>query len=90
LLSKLNVKELIMALVISVTPAGEGWAVRSDAFEEDLTFDRGARAEAAARALADRYAEAGAYAEVEIYLRDGALAGRFVHSPRDNDLAVAS
>ena len=78
-----------MALVISVAPAGEGWAVRSEVLEGDLTFDHGARAEAAARALADRYAEAGGHAEVEIYLRDGALAGRFDHPPRDNGLAAA-
>jgi hypothetical protein len=72
-----------MALVISVAPAGEGWAVSSEALEADLTFERGAWAEAAARALADRYAKAGREAEVEIFLRDGALAGRFVHPVRD-------
>ena len=71
-----------MALVISVAPAGDGWAVSSEALENDLTFDRGARAEAAARALAERYANAGRPAEVEIFLRDGALAGRFMHPAR--------
>jgi hypothetical protein len=69
-----------MALVISVAPAGEGWAVRSEALEADLTFDGGARAEAVARALASKYAAAGHETEVEIFLRDGALAGRFVHA----------
>jgi hypothetical protein len=76
-----------MALLISVAPAGEGWAVSSEALENDLTFDGGARAEAAARALADRYAEDGLLAEVQIYLRGGALAGRFVHAPRDGAAA---
>jgi hypothetical protein len=75
-------KELIMALLISVAPAGDGWAVRSEALDTELTFDRGARAEAAARALADRYADAGRHAEVRIFLRDGALAGRFLHPAR--------
>jgi hypothetical protein len=79
-----------MALVISVAPAGEGWAVHSDVLDTDLTFERGARAEAAARALANRYADAGRNAEVQIYLRDGALAGRFMHPARSSDLAYAS
>ena len=78
-----------MALLISVAPAGDGWAVRSEALENDLTFDRGAPAEAAARALADRYAKTGLQAEVEIFLRDGALAGRFVHPARVEHMAYA-
>jgi hypothetical protein len=78
-----------MALLISVAPAGDGWAVRSEALERDLTFDRGARAEAAARALADRYAKSGRHAEVEIFLRDGALAGRFIHPARPGAMAYA-
>ncbi len=69
-----------MALQISVSPVGDGWSVRSDAFDNPLIFEAGGRAEAAARALAARYAEAGRDAEVRIFLRDGALAGRFVHS----------
>jgi hypothetical protein len=78
-----------MALLISVAPAGDGWAVSSEALESDLTFDGGARAEAAARALADRYAKTGRMAEVQIFLRDGALAGRFLHPPREADAAYA-
>ena len=68
-----------MPLKISVFPAGDGWAVRSAGFENDMLFAAGARAEAAARELARRYAQSGATAEVAIYLRDGALAGRFLH-----------
>ena len=68
-----------MALIISVAPAGEGWAVRSDILGEDMTFAQGGRAEAAARALADRYAQSGRNAEVRIFLRDRTLAGRFAH-----------
>ena len=68
-----------MALLISVAPAGEGWAVRSDALATDLLFDRGGRAEAAARRIADHYADAGRPAEVRVFLRDGALAGRYLH-----------
>lgn len=68
-----------MALKISVVPIGDGWAVRSPSFENEMLFTAGARAEAAARGLADRYADRGQTVEVAIYLRDGALAGRFLH-----------
>lgn len=69
-----------MALLISVAPAGEGWAVHSDALDRDLTFAGGRPAEVAARSLADRIARAGQTAEVHIFLRGGALAGKFVHA----------
>ena len=69
-----------MALKISVVPVGAGWAVRSPSFENDMLFAAGAKAEAAARDLARRYAERGQSAEVAIFLRDGALAGRFLHA----------
>ena len=68
-----------MALKISVTPAGDGWAVRSSEFENELMFQAGAKAEAAARDLARRVAASGVPAQVDIFLRDGALAGRFHH-----------
>jgi hypothetical protein len=68
-----------MALQISVVPAGDGWVVRSNEFDNELVFQAGAKAEAAARELARRCAASGLAAEVAIFLRDGALAGRFVH-----------
>lgn len=64
-----------MALLISVAPAGDGWAIHSDHLAEDLIFPTGGRAETAARALARRKADEGLDAEVHIYLRGGALAG---------------
>ena len=69
-----------MALQILVAPVGDGWAVRSEAFDNELIFEAGGRAEAAARALADRYARSGSAAEVQIFLRNGDLAGRFLYS----------
>ena len=68
-----------MALQISVAPAGEGWTVHSDVLHDDLTFDQGARAEQAARTLADSWARSGRPAEVRIFLRDGALAGKLIY-----------
>lgn len=68
-----------MALQISVAPIEGGWAVDAPFLAEGQVHPNGARAEAAARALAARLAEAGRSAEVSIFLKDGALAGRFLH-----------
>jgi hypothetical protein len=68
-----------MALKITVVPAGDGWAVRSAGFENDMLFAAGAKAEAAARDLARRVSASGETVEVSIFLRNGALAGRFLH-----------
>jgi hypothetical protein len=43
-----------------------------------------------ARALASRIAENGRPAEVRIFLRDGALAGRYLHAPGDAAMRLAS
>jgi hypothetical protein len=68
-----------MALQISVAPAGQGWTVTSPALDLELSFQAGGRAEAAARSIADRQANAGRPAEVRVFLRDGTLAGSFLH-----------
>ncbi|HKR90074.1 MAG TPA: hypothetical protein VJS38_18045 [Phenylobacterium sp.] len=75
-----------MALKISVVPVGNGWAVRSTVFENEMLFVAGAKAEAAARALARRYAARGESAEVSIFLRDGSVAGRFLHAASPDHL----
>jgi len=64
--------------VISVAPEGEGWAVRCPAFENAMIFKSGARAEAAARWLAQRFNRAGRTCLLELRLRNGELAGRFL------------
>jgi hypothetical protein len=79
-----------MALTISVIPVGNGWAIRSSSFENEMLFVAGAKAEAAARDLARRYAARGESAEVAIFLRDGALAGRFLHPGSSNHLDAIS
>lgn len=75
-----------MALKISVVPVGNGWAIRSSSFENEMLFVAGAKAEAAARNLARRYAARGNAAEVAIFLRDGSVAGRFLHAPSADHL----
>lgn len=66
-----------MTHVIRVEPLGDGWVVRSGHFDNDMPFHSGAAAETAARALAHRLSSAGQDAEIQILLRDGALAARF-------------
>jgi hypothetical protein len=78
-----------MALTISVVPIGDGWAVRSDGFDNEMLFQAGGRAEAAARDLARRSAAQGVRAMVAIFLRDGALAGRFDYPAAARELALA-
>ena len=68
---------------ISVTPApGGGWTVRHDGDIEPTLYLSGARAEDAARRLAEAMADAGHAAEIRITLRDGTLAGRFICTPQ--------
>ncbi len=78
-----------MALSIIVAPAGRGWVLRSSALGSEQFFASGGRAEAAARSLAARVSEAGRDAELEIVLRDGALAGRLSFPARNVQPAAA-
>jgi hypothetical protein len=68
-----------MIQAITVAPSAEGWTVRSDAIDSELYFQSGASAEAAARDLGARIAGTGAEVEIEIFLRDGSLAGRYAY-----------
>ena len=67
-----------MVSVIVVEPLAHGWAVKQPSVDNSQVFASGAKAEAAARNLGARLANAGVPAEIQVYLRDGALAGRFV------------
>lgn len=66
-----------MDRIISVRPVGDGWSVESDLFDSEMIFMSGAKAEAAARRLAQTLAKSGQSAQIRIFLRDGALAGTF-------------
>jgi hypothetical protein len=76
-----------MNRIISVQPLGDGWSVRSDAVDSEMMFLSGAKAEAAARRLADKLVNGGENAEIVIFLRDGQLAGRVLR--RGRPLALA-
>jgi hypothetical protein len=66
-----------MISTIYVEPLAHGWAVRQDEIDNPQVFTSGAKAEDAALRLAERLARAGKASEVIVYLRDGALGGRF-------------
>jgi hypothetical protein len=68
-----------MIQAIKVAPRADGWMVISDAVESEMFFQSGASAEAAARALGARIADAGDEVEIEIFLRDGTLGGRYAY-----------
>jgi hypothetical protein len=70
-----------MTFTISITAAQDGWCVQGDTLENGMMFLSGAEAETAARQLARRYSAAGHPTEIEVFLRDGALAGRYVSVP---------
>ena len=67
-----------MVRVIVVEPFAQGWAVRQSAVDNSQLFVSGAKAEDAALRLGARLADAGEPTEIQVYLRDGALAGRFL------------
>ena len=77
-----------MDRIISVRPVGDGWSVQSDAFDSEMMFLSGAKAEAAARRLARTVAKTGQNAQIHIFLRDGVLAGTFAVHGQDMALVV--
>jgi len=77
-----------MVRLITVEPFGESWAVRSDEIANEMVFRSGREAEAAAKRLGERLAQAGDFAEIRVHIRGGDLAGRFVCAP-PADLAAS-
>lgn len=61
---------------IVIEPLAEGWALRQDKVDNPQIFSSGAKAEDAARRLAARLARAGQASEIQVFLRDGVMAGR--------------
>jgi hypothetical protein len=71
-----------MIEVIKVEPLGHAWAVRQGAANSPQVYMSGAKAEDAAISIGLRLADAGRPAEILVYLRDGALGGRYVYPAR--------
>ena len=78
-----------MRLTISIRAAQDGWSVQGDTLENGMMFLSGAEAETAARSLAQRYSDVGQPTEIEVFLRDGSLAGRYVSVPDLDGLILA-
>jgi hypothetical protein len=78
-----------MCITISIKAAQDGWSVHGDTLENGMMFLSGAEAETAARSLAQRYSDAGRPTEIEVFLRDGSLAGRYVSVPDLATLVIA-
>jgi hypothetical protein len=78
-----------MVHVISVQAAVGGWSVRSSAADNEMMFLSGAKAEASARKLGAKLAAEGHTAEIRIFLRDGAMAAKFVCAPELGPLLAA-
>jgi hypothetical protein len=72
-----------MDQAITVTPSGIGWSVKSTPFDNEMFFSSGKTAEAAARDLGARIAGASVVVVIEVFLRDGSLAGRYVSASRN-------
>lgn len=66
---------------VIVEPLSTGWAVRSNAVDNLMVFRSGSAAERAGRHLALGLASAGEPAELQLRLRDGSRAARFVCLP---------
>jgi hypothetical protein len=67
-----------MTEVITVAPSQGAWIVERRAKARPQVFRSGATAEAAARQLGAAIASGGEATEIQIFLRDGSLAGRFL------------
>jgi len=67
-----------MVHLITVAATEGGWAVKHDVAANPMLFTSGAKAERAARKLGVTLAQTGSPTEIQIYLRDGTLGGRFV------------
>lgn len=76
-----------MTRTIFVRPQGEAWVVGADADARWRSFESGADAEAAAKAMAEALARRGEPAEVHIHLRDGRLGARVLCPTRQIEWA---
>lgn len=75
---------------ISVEPFGEGWVVRSDQITNGMIYRSGRDAEDAAKGLGVRLADTGQAVEIRIFLRGGALAGRFFCPSKPGPVGAAA
>jgi hypothetical protein len=63
-------------------PVGDVWVIRQDGDGILATFPAGAQAEAAARAMGERYAEDGDFVHLKVMLPNGKVGGRYLIMPK--------
>ena len=80
---------MIVVEVITVMPQQDAWVVKQQSAGSSAIFSSGREAETLARNLADQLVASGRAAEIQIYLRDGSLGGRFVCAPQGREHEVA-
>lgn len=68
-----------MVQAITVAPIANGWTLKSAAFDNDMFFQ--SDAEAAACSLGTKMARVVPAVQIQIFLRDGALSGRYICTP---------
>ena len=68
---------------VIVAPVDKGWSVSVDSVANPMLFRSGRSAEEAGRALAQRLARHTGAAQLEVRLRGGAVAGRFILRPNE-------
>jgi hypothetical protein len=76
-----------MTEVITVAPSHGAWIVERSASKNPQSFLSGATAEAAARQLGEAIARGGQSAEIQVFLRNGELASRFLCPATRNGVA---
>lgn len=73
-----------------VEPFDAGWAVAIEGVANPLVYRSGRAAEEAARALALRLARRGGAVSLEVRLRGGAIAGRYLVQPNEAGMPAAA
>jgi hypothetical protein len=73
---------------VIVAPVDKGWSVSVDGVANPMLFRSGRSAEEAGRALAQRLAQHTGAAQLEVRLKGGAVAGRFILRPNDLSTVV--
>lgn len=68
-------------MLVIVEPVEAGWTVNVEGVDNPMLFTSGRAAERAGRDLAMRLAESGQEVELEMRLRGGAVAARFICFP---------
>ena len=74
-----------MVQAITVAPSADGWTVESEAFDSEMFFPVGRRRRGRRLQARNPHRAGGRAGGIRIFLRDGALGGRYVCAPHSDD-----